>query len=286
MIGPLFAKTIRDARLLFLSVLLLLFVFSWFFVAATSLVSMPAFAEFVTRAFPDDLQRVWGVPFSDVATPAGRVALVFVHPLILLCALGWSIARGSDCVSGEIGRGTMEMLLAQPVRRLSVYSTHALVTTGCSALLALAVWCGTTAGMRSTTVYEQVSAARYIAPTLNLFGLMVCMGGISALASSWDSQRWRTIGLVAGWYVISAALAILGQISDRWSWVGYASFLSAFKPQKMVAQSSAAWTLLFHTAEHTAVGLGGLQLVLIGIGLVCYAAGAVVFVRREIPAPI
>ena len=68
MIGPLFAKTIRDARLLFISVLLLLFFFPWFFVAASSLVSMPAFAEFVTRAFPDDLQRVWGVPFSDVAT--------------------------------------------------------------------------------------------------------------------------------------------------------------------------------------------------------------------------
>ncbi len=157
---------------------------------------MPAFAEFVTRAFPDELQRVWGVPFSEVATPAGRVALVFVHPLILLCALGWSVARGSDCVSGEIGRGTMEMLLAQPVRRITVYTSHALVTIGCSALLALAVWCGTIAGMRSTAVYEQVSAMRYIAPSLNLFGLMVCMGGMSALASSWDSQRWRTIGLV------------------------------------------------------------------------------------------
>ncbi len=286
MIGPLFAKTIRDARLLFLSVLALLFFFPWFFVAASSLVSMPAFAEFVTRAFPDDLQRVWGVPFSDVATPAGRVALVYVHPLILLCALGWSIAHGSDCVSGEIGRGTMEMLLAQPVRRISLYTSHALVTIGCSALLALAVWCGTIAGMRSTAVYEQVSATRYIAPTLNLFGLMVCVGGMSALASSWDSQRWRTIGLVAGWYVISAALAILGQISDRWSWVGYMSFLSAFKPQKMVAQSNAAWSLLSHTADHTGIGLGGMQLVLVAIGLACYAVGEVIFSRREIPAPI
>jgi ABC-2 type transport system permease protein len=286
MIGPLFAKTIRDARLLFLSVLALLFVFPWFFVAATSLVSMSAFAEFVTRAFPEELQRVWGVPFSEVATPAGRVALVFVHPLILLCALGWSIARGSDCVSGEIGRGTMEMLLAQPVRRIWVYASHALVTIGCSALLALAVWCGTIAGMRSTAVYEQVAVTRYFAATLNLFGLMVCVGGISALASSWDSQRWRTIGVVVGWYIISAALAILGQISDRWSWVGYASFVSAFKPQKMTAQSDAAWSLLSHTTDHIAVGLGGLQLVLITIGLLCYAVGAVIFVRREIPAPI
>jgi ABC-2 type transport system permease protein len=285
MIGPLTRKTIRDARLLFFSVLVLMFIFPWFFVAATSLVSMPAFAEFVTRAFPDNLQRVWGVPFSEVATPAGRVALVFVHPLVLLSALGWSIARGSDCVSGEIGRGTMEMLLAQPVRRISLYASHALVTICGSALLALAVWCGTVAGMRSTEVYEQVSANRYIAAALNLFGLMVCVGGMSALASAWDTQRWRTIGLVICVYVISAAVAILGQISDCWSWIGYASFLSAFKPQTMVAHPDAAWSLVARTKDRV-LGLGSLQIMLIALGLVSYALGAMIFVRREIPAPV
>lgn len=285
MIGPLVAKTIRDARLLFFAVLVLMFFFPWFFVAATTLVSMPAFAEFVTRAFPENLQRVWGVPFSEVATPAGRVALVFVHPLVLLSALGWSIARGSDCVSGEIGRGTMEMLLAQPVRRISLFTSHALVTIGGSALLALAVWCGTVVGMRTTEIYEQVSATRYVAAALNVFGLMVCLGGMSALASSWDTQRWRTIGIVISVYVASAALAILGQISDRWSWVGYASFLSAFKPQTMVAHPDAAWSFLAHTSDRV-VGLGSLQAVLISLGLVSYAIGAAVFVRREIPAPV
>ena len=133
MIGALFVKTTREARLLFFSTAVLMFCFPWIFVAMSSHVSMPAFADFITRAFPEEFQRVWGVPFSEVATPAGRVALVYVHPLVILCCLGWSIARGSDCVSGEIGRGTMEMLLAQPVRRISVYTSHALVTIGGSA---------------------------------------------------------------------------------------------------------------------------------------------------------
>ena len=141
--------------------------------------------------------------------------------------------------------------------------------------------------MHTSTVYDHVSAARYIPAALNLFGLMVCMGGMSALASSWDSQRWRTIGIMAGWYVISAALSIFGDISDRWSWIGYASFLSAFKPQRMVAQPEFAWALVSHDSSGAVtIGLGGCQLLLLAIGLTCYLIGAAFFIRREIPAPI
>ena len=43
--------------------------------------------------------------------------------------------------------------------------------------------------------------------------LMVCVGGISALASSWDSQRWRTVGLVGAWYAVTLLLEVVGQIS-------------------------------------------------------------------------
>jgi ABC-2 type transport system permease protein len=222
-----------------------------------------------------------------VATPAGRVALVWVHPLVTLGALVWAIARGSDCVSGEIGRGTMEMLLAQPVRRISVFATQAIVTILGSALLATAVWCGTAAALFTTSLYEQVQVARFIPPAINLFALMVCLSGMTALLSSCDNQRWRTIGIMGACYVVSVSLAIAGQISDRWHWLRYISFVSLYKPQTMVAHPDKAWSLLTHADNPaTTLGLGGCQLLLFGIGIVCYAVGAMIFTRREIPAPI
>jgi ABC-2 type transport system permease protein len=287
MTGTLLAKNVRDARLLFVAILVLMFFFPWLFIWASSMISLPAFSDFLTRALPQEWQRVWGVPFSQIATPAGRVALVWVHPVIMLGSLGWAIARGSDCVSGQIGRGSMEMLLAQPVRRISVYATHAAVTILGSALLAGSAWCGTAVGLYAISLHHEVPAKLFIPPAVNLFVLMVCVGGMAALASSWDSHRWRTVGIMGAVYVGSAAVAIVGQISEHWRWLRHLSFLTAYKPQTMVARPDAAWLLIAERRDHSLhLGMGGYQLVLFALGLACYAAGAVVFTRREIPAPI
>src|SRR4051812_17091871 len=115
--SALLVKAMNESKLLFAAIFVLMFGFPLVFLRASGMISLPAFSEFLTNALPRSWQRVWGVPISQVATPAGRAALVFVHPLVMSSGVVWAITRGSDCVSGEIGRGTMEMLLAQPVRR-------------------------------------------------------------------------------------------------------------------------------------------------------------------------
>src|SRR6478672_9047381 len=231
MIRALSAKVIGDAKWLFAAIFVLTFVFPWLFLWVSGKISLPAFTNFLTSALPREWQQVWGVPFSQVATPAGRAALVFVHPLIVFSAAIWTIARGSDCVSGEIGRGTMEMLLAQPISRTSVYVSQAIVAIFGATVLAAAVWCGTAIGLATVELPERVAASRFIAPDLNLFARIVCLAGMTALFSSWDSQRWRTVGLMTGWYVLATICEIVGRVADGWQWLRYASFLTAYVPE-------------------------------------------------------
>jgi ABC-type transport system involved in multi-copper enzyme maturation permease subunit len=84
--------------------------------------------QMLLRLIPEDWQKLSGVKLTEVATHAGRVALAFVDPVVVLGATVWGVTRGSDTVAGPLERGTMEMVLAAPVRRWAVYASHAAAT--------------------------------------------------------------------------------------------------------------------------------------------------------------
>jgi ABC-2 type transport system permease protein len=195
----------------------------------------------------------------------GMIGFTFDEPVLILCVLVWSISRGSDAVSGELGRGTMEMLLAQPLSRGQVYAAHALVTIIGLVLLCTLVFVGLYLGIQtnstpvstsgvfrlpifnmnvsnpfgqSTTklvpLSELVSPSVYIVPTLNLFALGFMLLGLSVMVSSFDQYRWRTIGIVISIYVLQLLLFILSKSTPRLGQLKPFSFLAAYQPDWIV----------------------------------------------------
>src|SRR4051794_11012259 len=164
----LFVKAVTDGRALFLALLAILIAFPWLNIWLASKISLPAFAEFLANALPKKWEKFSSVSFSEMATPAGRIAIVYIHPILTFGTAIWAIARGSDCASGEIGRGTMELLLAQPIRRTSVYATQAVVTILGAALLAAATLCGTAVGLATVPLKGEVSASLFVPAAVNL----------------------------------------------------------------------------------------------------------------------
>src|SRR4051794_16499306 len=51
-----------------------------------------------------------GGPEMDLSTLAMEVSF-WNHPLIVLTVLGWAISRGAAAISGEIDRGTLDLVL-------------------------------------------------------------------------------------------------------------------------------------------------------------------------------
>ena len=268
-------KSWGDQRGLVLAMVALWGVFPWLFLWLSAQIPMPAFQDVLLQAIPKDWQRLSGVPFSEVATHAGRVALAFVDPVVVLAATVWGITRGSDAVSGQLERGTMEMLLAQPVERRAVWTTQALATTAGAALLctvlALSVWGAVAWGPWA----GKVEPRRFLLPVGNVFGLMVCIAGITASVSAADTYRWRTIGTLCGFYVFSLLAKLVGRMSSAFAWVGYLSIFNAYEPQRLVGDAGESWARL-----------GAYDGILIGIGLVAYCIGGIIFCRRDLPAPL
>ena len=316
-------KCLLDVRLLFAACALALFAFCWLRVYIVSRLELSSFAAIIEKLW-DKWKDFWPVPLSHLLTYTGRIGVTFDEPIVVFCIAIFAIARGSDSVSGELNRGTLEMLLAQPVSRLQVLYSQALVTTAALALLCLVGWCGIWAGVETTQVTEEAPRAAVKVPGLPweipysfeapkkvhvpmrtkvrmddfipgsvvLFSLGFCLAGVSTLFSSWDRYRWRTIGLAVTFYVIHLILKIMGMAIPEVSWLKKLSIFTAYEPQKFIAVAAQApddtWRLAFFDPQGNFGELGplGYNLVLLGIGGVCYLAAGVMFHQRDLPAPL
>lgn len=316
----LFRKYVEQSALLWSGCALALFAFNWIRVWVVSLLDMSRFRTIVEQF--REYERFSPISFDQLTTYPGRIGMTFDEPVVIFCVVVWCVARGSDVVSGEVARGTLEMLLAQPISRTRLLMTHAAVSISGLALLVLAVWLGMWVGVQLTTVKEtvpppslwipfldvdlplslaepvkvetpmrnHVDSSVFAGSILNLFALGFFLLGLSTLMSSWDRYRWRTIGVVITIYVLQLVMFGLGKAAEQIQWLTHLSFFDLYRPQQIAgyaidAGQAAAWQL---TPVEDGAILGPLtaSLILIAMGLVAYAAAIRIFATRDLPAPL
>jgi ABC-2 type transport system permease protein len=267
----LWTKAIRAAWLQLAASSSLLILFGWAFVWLTNLFKLNAWAGFL-KMLPDFTHRMMGAPVSELATPEGQISVLYIHLVPILLCLGWAIGRGSDAISGEISRGTMDLTLSLPVRRTSVLVVPAVIAALGAIVLATATLAGNWLGLVLVRPGENLSIATFVPGAMNLCALTLCVTGLTAFVSSWNRSRWRVISIVVGFYVVSLIVEMISRVWERGGWLGYLSFLTAYHPQRLILDRTAGWPL--------ALECNG---TLVGLGLLGCLAAAIVFSRRDIP---
>jgi len=269
----LWKKAVSDAWLTLAVSSVLLILFCWLFVWLMSLFDMGAWSRLL-NLLPDFVQPLVGVSMAKLASPAGQLSILFAHLVTILVCVGWAVGRGSDSISGEIGRGTMDLILSLPVWRISVMAVPAVVATVGAAVLAASVWAGLALGLLCVRFPNPPSLGQFWPGAVNLFAMTFCFTGITTLVSSWNHDRWRTISLAGGFFVVSLILKLIARMWPTGRWLGHLSFLNLFQPQELIlASPSEGWPGLQYDA------------MLALIGLLSYAMAAAVFWWRDIPAP-
>jgi len=300
-------KSIRDAAVMFVSLVVVLVVFHVLFVWMSSKIGLvPSFDSMpgvdidalqkaftpegdadsdgkpspmslatLLKAMLKDFEKLSGVPFQDVATRSGLLALGYVDPVVLFAFVIWGIGRGSDTISGPLGRGTLEMIAAQPVRRVAILVPQFVVmSVGCF-LLAAACWIGTCVGIAIVPLEETVDPLSFLPAAANLFGLGFFLAGTTTLISSVDNHRARTIGIAGGFFIVQLIIKIVARMAEGWEWLLGCTFLGAFEPQVLVRDSQTAWAVLAYYNG-----------ILVGLGLAAFIAAGLIFARRDLPAPL
>ena len=271
-------KYFSESWLLWTAIAFGVAIFCWIRVRVVGEFDTSQFRQIVDL-LPKDWRKFSSVDFDWLVSYLGRTALTLDEPMLLLLICSWMIVRGSDVVSGELGRGTMEMLLAQPVSRMKVWWTHAFWTfVGMLGLIAI-TWLFMAIGIWTTSVEEtsymelnlgimkvpltsaepivetiamssKVNPMLFLPGVVNLFSLCFFLGGFSAWCSAMDRFRWRTLGIVSGFYFLQGGMKVLAMASESLSWIRFATVFGYYGSANSVESAQTSiWNCFGNTKQ-------------------------------------
>jgi ABC-2 type transport system permease protein len=219
--------------------------------------------EALFEQLPGPIQAMVGEEI-DLSTAAGYLDVRMFSTIAPLLFLVYSIGRGNAAVAGEESCGTLDLLLAHPVRRWRIIIEHTLAIGAGLSLISLAMWGGLVVGGILVDVeFDWTSTALAIL----MSGLLGMVYGTLALALG--SQTGKP-GIAIG---VSAALGIgmffLHSLAPLVDWLEPARLISPF----------------YYAVGHS-VMLDGFNipyaLVLTGVSIILTTIAIIAFSRRDI----
>jgi ABC-2 type transport system permease protein len=298
MILVLVRKLLRDIRVAWIVIAILLFLFQilWSRIAQRTTdiigefnvmgIDVKQLEAMVLKKndFPGKMvQSIIGGENIEINRASDFMTIAYVHPLVLTILSIWAIGRAANAIAGEIDRGTMELLLAQPIQRTQILLAHLAVDLIVFPTLCAAIWIGTYCGTwwmgLQTAEHEmrRVDPFRFPPALFCVFGLLFAVSGITM----WISSMGRSRALVWGWavsiFLVMFLVNVLGQIwNEGLEWMRPLTVYYHYLPQDMI--KSEAWYANAHGWLHIAV--------LVGMGMAGYLLAWVTFTRRDLPAPL
>ena len=272
-------QTFRDGLALMATCCALMFTFIWVRLWIVSQMDFKAILGSLPSLVPDFIAKMLPVPIEMIATIEGRIAFGYEEvPVGLLIAL-WTVTRGSESLAGRQGDGTMEMLLSQPVRRITLLSSHVAVTLVGVALISLTAWLATATGVATIDFDETTSASTFAPAAINLFTVGFFMAGTATLASALGRSRAHAVAIFVAFYVVEITCKILGLLASKVAWLKKFSYLSAYEPTLLTIG------LANEPAEHWPL-FWQYNITLLGLGALAFTVAAAIFCNRDVPAPV
>jgi ABC-2 type transport system permease protein len=131
----------------------------------------------------------------DYTTPAGYLGIELFSLMVPLLLLIAAIGTGAGAIAGEEERGTLELLLANPVSRTQVVLEKSVALVLEIAALGLVLWLALWIGAISAGM--DISAGRLASATVSAVVLALAYGALALLLGAATGRRVLAIGVTA-----------------------------------------------------------------------------------------
>jgi ABC-2 type transport system permease protein len=217
-------------------------------------------------AFPSELMNFGS---GSLFTLPGAITLGLQHPLAISMIGIFAVGASATAVAGERASGTLEVLLARPISRVTLYASILATLLVAVLVVLVAILGGMVAGSALQGITDEVDLGQMPLVVLNGFGLWAAFTTFGLAASVSFDRPGPAIGLSLAYLLVNYFLEILGSL---WT--------------------DAAWTQdysLFHHFDPGSILSGDLQILDLVIMFVAAVVpviyAVVIFPRRDLAAP-
>jgi len=165
---------------------------------------LEVFPEAFTKAFLGDL--------TDLASSVGFLTAYIFSMMVPVMMLIYAIGVGAGAIAGEEERGTLDLLLANPISRRQVLLEKFATLLAGTAILAAVLWLGLWLG--AIAVSMDISPMRLAEATLSMVLLVVCLGALALAAGAARGKRGVAAGLASAVAVVSYLINNMAPVAE------------------------------------------------------------------------
>ncbi len=227
--------------------------------------SVQTFLKFI-EVLPAFIKTALGGQMLQAANLPGLILIGYQHPLVLFLYLLFAVGVPTTLLTGEVQRGTMELILSRPATRTQVYVCATVLTLAGMFALVLVMFLGTVAGTSLYDFGQRIPLDLFFRIAVNGGLVAGAAGAIALFCAGALAGRNKAVGATVAFLVLDYFAWIVAQWWPR---------LSLLKP-----------ATLFYYSSNPKLGYGwplGDIAVLLLVTLAASVAGGVVWRRRDLP---
>ena len=149
---------------------------------------------------------------SSVFGLDAAIALGVGHPIAIALQVVYPVGFAAAAIAGERQSGTLEVLLARPLSRRSVFVTLLVAILGVAVVTSAAAVLGTVVGSAAYGLVGQLDAGHEALLFLNTVLLLAALAAISLAASASFDRLGPAIAIGLAVVLLGYVLEILGQL--------------------------------------------------------------------------
>lgn len=200
-------------------------------------VDLTKLAQTFMKQLPLQLQVFLGEEFLQQLTLKGAVAFGYNHPIVVAFLVILAIMLPARHISSEIENGSLELLLALPIKRRTIFWSLWFGSAFLLSLLVVSGWIGSFIGAVAFPKTGQIPLMALFKIGLNVWLLMLVINAYTFLFAAYsrdnDKVALRAAGMTLFFYFLNLAIKIWPKIN----FLKPVTIFNYFQPQSLMMES-------------------------------------------------